>query len=82
MLRHVGGRTVNTTTLSNLLKGMGWKKLEDTLKWRGKTRRVYYLPGVWCDGAQGDALRELVRARLVETEVHDEDAGRQYAADW
>lgn len=82
LVRHVGGRTVNTTTLSNLLKGMGWKKLDETLKWRGKTRRVYYLPGVWCDGVQGDALRELVRARLVETEVHDDDAGRQYAADW
>lgn len=72
-VRGIGGRSINTTTLSNLLLGMGWLKHGKTIKWNGKTRRVYYMPGPWCDGAEPEAMNDLLRARLAETEYHRDD---------
>ena len=80
LVRSVGGRTVNTTTLANLLREMGWEKYGKTIKWAGKTRRVYYLPGVWSSGVDQDALGDLLRGRLIESE--DQSDNRQFSSDW
>lgn len=71
LVRGVGGRTVNTTTLANLLRDLGWEKFGQTVKWMGKTRRVYYRPGPWSDTPE--LMREL-RGKLQDTEIHHDDA--------
>ena len=68
-IRHMGGRTANTTALANVLREMGWAKFDVSLKWNGKPRRVYYLPGEWCVGADPETLKRLLRDRLQDTEV-------------
>lgn len=83
LVRGVGGRTVNTTTLANLLREMGWLKHGATVKWKGKTRRVYYLPGDWCAGMEPADLTAVLREKLEDTEVEGPpDAAQQYAGAW
>lgn len=67
-VRHIGNRSVNTTTLANILREMGWVKHGLTVKWNGKNRRVYYLPGDWSADAEGAALTPILRERLQATE--------------
>lgn len=68
MLRAAGSRSVNTTELSRIMGEMGWVKHLLTVKWNGKTRRVYYLPGQWSAGLEGKDLSAELRLRLQATE--------------
>lgn len=67
----LGGRALGTNTLSNILRDLGWIKFGKTIKWRGKTRRVYYHPDVIDPEATDDEkfriLRELLDATVTET---------------
>ncbi len=75
--RQIGNRSVNTTTMANILRGMGWMKHGPTVKWNGKSRRVYYLPGDWCAGIEGHGLTALLRERLQDTELDRPEEDRQ-----
>ena len=77
VVRGIGGRTANTTTLANILRDMGWVKFGSTVKWNGKPRRVYYLPGDWCAGMEGDAMKGLLREALQDTELDRPEDDRQ-----
>lgn len=68
VVRSMGGRTANTTALANILREMGWIKCSATVKWNGKPRRVYYLPGDWSADLEGSALSAVLRERLQATE--------------
>lgn len=68
-VRNIGNRSVNTTTLANILREMGWVKHSLTVKWNGKNRRVYFVPGDWSDGLEGSALSAALRKRLQDTEL-------------
>ena len=67
IVKDIGGRSINTTTMSNALRELGWKRVDVTIKWAGKPRRVYYVPGDWCDGLQDGELIAALRKRLDET---------------
>lgn len=69
----IGNRSVNTTTLANILREMGWAKHSLTVKWNGKNRRVYFVPGDWSDGLEGQALSSALRHRLQDTELDRTD---------
>ena len=77
VVRGIGGRTANTTTLANILRDLGWVKFGSTVKWNGKPRRVYYMPGDWCAGVEGDALKGLLRELLQDTEHERPEDDRQ-----
>lgn len=66
-IKDIGGRSINTSTLANLLRECGWIRFEGSLKWREKTRRVYYRPGVVPEGMDGAALATFLRMKLDET---------------
>jgi len=72
-VRHIGNRSVNTTTLANILREMGWLKHGLTVKWNGKNRRVYYMAGDWSAGLEGTALSAALRERLQDTEIDKPD---------
>lgn len=76
VMRGMGGRAPSTTTLANILARLGWVKMADTMKWRSKSRRIYYRPGEWSE-AEPEVLRELIRRKLDET-----DQGDTYRGDW
>ena len=67
IIRGIGGRQVNTTTMSNALLGMGWIRLDRTIKWRNKPRRVYFKPEAF-EGLTGDALVGRIRRALDDTD--------------
>lgn len=73
LVRGMGGRTANTTALANILREMGWSRAVQSVKWNGKPRRVYYLPGDWCAGLEGLALVAALRQRLQDTELDRDD---------
>jgi hypothetical protein len=69
LVKTMGGRSASTTTMSSIMREMGWARLEKTVKWNGKPRRVYYLPGPWCEGLEGADLATVLRERLQDTEL-------------
>lgn len=73
----IGNRSVNTTTLANILREMGWVKYPFGMKWNGKNRRVYYLPGEWCADLEGTELASALRAKLRATEQDQPEDDRQ-----
>lgn len=77
VIQSMGGRKANTTALANILRDLGWAKHGPTVKWNGKPRRVYYLPGDWCAGVEGVALTGLLREKLQETEIDRPEEDRQ-----
>lgn len=74
-IKETGGRQINTSALSNILRECGWAKLDKPLKWAGKNRRVYYRPDAFLPGLTGNALMHELRTRLSMTEAHDDSDG-------
>lgn len=70
-----GGRAVNTTTLANTLREMGWLKHDGTVKWKGKNRRIYYRPEAVAGLPDYADLTRIFRAKLDAT---DEGAGDDF----
>jgi hypothetical protein len=69
LVKAMGGRSASTTTMSSIMREMGWARLDKSVKWNGKPRRVYYLPGPWCEGLEGADLATVLRERLQDTEL-------------
>lgn len=63
-VKEMGGRTLSTTTLANILRGLGWTKFEGRVKWKGAARRVYYQAGMLPDGMSDSALLAYLRNAL------------------
>ena len=76
VMKSMGARAPSTTTLANILTRLGWVRMKDPVKWRNKSRRVYYRPGEWSE-VEPDILKEIFRRKLDET-----DQGDQYRSDW
>lgn len=74
-IKEVCGRAVGTTQVSAVLAGLGWVKLDRTVKWRGKSRRAYYLPASF-EGLDLDAIADGIRRDLDETD--DGSSSREY----
>lgn len=70
-----GGKAVNTTSLANTLREMGWQKHDGTMKWKGKNRRVYYRPELVADLPPYADLTRIFRAKLDAT---DEGFGNDF----
>lgn len=66
--RDMGGRAINTTTMSNVLSDLGWTMHKPTVKWRAKSRRVYYRADAFDAGIEAKDLTPLLRARLDDTD--------------
>lgn len=66
-LKEVSGRSVSTTVLSKVLDSLGWAKLERTMSWRGKTRRIYHLRSGFA-GSDEMSLQDDVRLALDRTD--------------
>lgn len=71
LVKGVGGRTVNTTTMANALQGLGWAKFDRTLKWRGKSRRVYFRAAEF-EGVDPGVLADKFRRILDDTDTSNE----------
>lgn len=63
-VKELGGRSLNTSSMANILRESGWTKLDATVKWRTKTRRVYYRADAMPDGMEGAALVQHIRGLL------------------
>jgi len=66
-MREIGGRSVNTSTLSSMLTECGYVKYDSVIKWRDKTRRVYYRAGAVPSGLAGPMMVQWLRDRLDAT---------------
>lgn len=72
-IKELGGRSVNTITLSNVLRELGWVKHDGAVKWRKKARRVYYKPSEIPQGLEGATLTSYLRSLLDETDIDGSD---------
>ena len=66
-IKEMGGKSIHTSTISNILRDSGWKKCDLAVKWRDKTRRVYYRPDAVAGGLTGSALVQTLKALLDDT---------------
>lgn len=67
-VKEIGGRSLNTSTMANILREAGWMRLDATVKWKTKTRRVYYRPDAIPDGMDGVSLVQYLRGLLDLTD--------------
>ena len=68
VIQGFGGKQVNTSTLANIMRELGWAKYPTTLKWRGRNRRVYYRPTDDLEGVGMAEIARLIRAKLDATD--------------
>lgn len=68
-IKEGGGRNVNTIALAHALSDCGWAKYDLTVKWKGKSRRLYYRSDAFPAGPSAADLR----LRLDATDVRDDD---------
>ncbi|UNY40256.1 DNA primase-polymerase [Paracoccus phage vB_PmaP_KLEP18-1] len=64
--QNVGGRKISTSSLSSSLVSLGWTRWPATLKWRDRSRRVYYRASAF---AGVDDLPTAFRRALDDTEI-------------
>lgn len=68
-IKDIGGRTLSTSAMANILREGGWTKLDATVKWKGQTRRVYYRAEAVPADATGSTLVQYVRGLLDLTDA-------------
>lgn len=54
------GQRLNTKRMCNALEAAGWVRLQDTLKWKGKNRRLWWRKAAMLGGAASGQLREIL----------------------
>lgn len=80
-MKELGGRSVNTTTLANIMRELGWVRYEFTVKWKTRSRRIYYKPSLIPEGIEGATLTSHLRMLLDETDASGSDAPAE-TFDW
>lgn len=68
-VKEIGGRSLNTSSMANILRESGWTKLETTVKWKTKTRRIYYRADAVPAGTEGASLVQYLRGLLDMTDA-------------
>src|SRR5690606_10240488 len=63
-IKENGGRPVPTITMANILRNLGWTRLEARVKWKGVARRVYYRADLLPMAMEGATLIQHLRNRL------------------
>lgn len=82
-IREIGGRQVSTIALANILREMGWKRLDARIKWDGKARRVYYRADKVPEGLEGLALVSYLRGLLdLTNDGGNDDSGSDEPLPW
>lgn len=67
-VKELGGRSINTSAMANILRESGWVRCNVTVKWRDKNRRVYYRPAAVPDHLTGSALTAHLRMMLDDAD--------------
>ncbi|WP_321337739.1 CHC2 zinc finger domain-containing protein [Breoghania sp.] len=69
MVKSMGGKSMSTTIMFNVMADMRWRKMEKTIHWAGRMRRVYFDPSQFDPSLDEGHLIDAIRARLDETQV-------------
>lgn len=64
VVKGMGGRALNTSSLANILRECGWTKYGPAIKWNGKSQRVYYRADLAPEDMNEASLKEYLRHRL------------------
>lgn len=67
-VKELGGRSINTSAMANILRESGWVRCSVTVKWRDKNRRVYYRPNAVPEHLTGSALTAHLRMMLDDAD--------------
>ena len=68
VIQGFGGKQVNTSLIANIMRELGWMKFDGTLKWKGKSRRIYYRPELVAGLPAGTDISRVFRTKLDATD--------------